>query len=526
MSLHFQRQTAHHRGMDVRLALGVALACWACEAARPPAIPTVVDRAVPDAHVQDAVVDAQADSGMERADTRMPDARPVDAQVPDAMRDADPPDSLVDAAPPDAGPPQRWRLVWADEFDGPAGPLDPAKWTHDVGGDGWGNDQLEFDTDRLTNSAVDGAGHLIITAREEAFGGRRYTSARILTRDRFARRYGRFEARIQLPRGQGIWPAFWMLGANIGNVGWPQCGEIDIMEFRGQNERECTVALHGPGYSGGNPLGAVAPSDTPLPDDFHVFAVEWAPERIQWFVDDRQVFEATPADIPPGTRWVYDHPFFIILNVAVGGRFLGNPDATTQFPQQMRVDYVRVWEDTQLDVPDPPANPLAPDGENQRLSLGLFLEEQADRFVSIDNERTHFWIYENTVQLADDADAVEGQGSHRLIHAGGQWWGAGIHWNDARDLSDWTTLHISLKANDPGFEGLQLRINSAGNRSGAVDVRAFGFCADGAWHSLAIPLAAFEGADLSAVVAPLVFGGGGAVAGAALKVDAVYWSNR
>ena len=528
-------------GMKIMLAAGLTtLALSGCDTTSPPTVPTVIDRSVQDAAADAAIADATladaARSDATSTDAAPTDATPTDATLTDAAVDARLVDARVtdaqvdaspaDASPMDAGPAERWQLVWADEFDGPAGPLDPTRWTHDVGGDGWGNDQLEFDTDRVTNSAVDGDGHLIITAREEAFGGRRYTSARILTRDRFAGRYGRFEARIQLPRGQGIWPAFWMLGTDIGTVGWPTCGEIDIMEFRGQNERESTVALHGPGYSGANPLAAVAPSDTPLPDDFHIFAVEWAPNVIRWFVDEAQVFQATPADIPPGTRWVYDHPFFLILNVAVGGRYLGAPDASTVFPQQMRVDYVRVWEDTELDVPDAPANPLSPDGENQSLNLGLFREGAADRSVPIDNARTHFWIYENTVRLADDADAVEGAQSHRLVHNGGDWWGAGIHWEDARDLSDWTTLHISLKASGAAFEDVQLRINSTENRSGAIDVRAYGFRGDGQWHDLVIPLNAFAGADLSAVIAPLVFGGGGAAAGVGLQIDAVYLSNR
>ncbi len=253
-----------------------------------------------------------------------------------------------DAAPPaDAddllGYP--WRLVWQDEFDGAAGTRpDAARWRADVGGDGWGNNQLEFDTDRTENAALDGQGHLAITARREDYGGRAYTSARLTTLGKFERGYGRFEARLRLPRGQGIWPAFWLLGANFANAGWPGCGEIDIMEVRGQQPRLTRGSLHGPGYSGGANHGREIDAGADLSSDFHVYAVEWDPGRVIWKLDGEVFFTATPADLPEGSDWVYDHPFFIILNVAVGGNYSGNPDGTTTFPQVMLVDHVRVYE--------------------------------------------------------------------------------------------------------------------------------------------------------------------------------------
>ncbi|MEZ4472838.1 MAG: glycoside hydrolase family 16 protein [bacterium] len=248
---------------------------------------------------------------------------------------------------PDAGTGAEasWRLVWSDEFEGAAGtPPDPARWVHDVGGDGWGNDQLEFDTDRVENAAHDGQGNLVITAREEAFGGRAYTSARIKTQGLFAQRHGRFEARIRLPAGRGLWPAFWMLGDDIETVGWPRCGEIDVMEFRGQRPDESTGAVHGPGYEGGQALGGVSTAVADLSLDFHVFSVEWDARGIVWAVDDVVFHRVFPASLPPGAPWVFDHPFFLILNLAVGGSYVGPPDATTVFPQALRVDYVRVYE--------------------------------------------------------------------------------------------------------------------------------------------------------------------------------------
>jgi beta-glucanase (GH16 family) len=246
-------------------------------------------------------------------------------------------------------------ITWRDEFDGPAGTsFDRTKWVADTGGQGFGNKEREFYTTRAENVALDGDGHLVITARVAApsstdtcwYGRCGYTSTRLKTQGVFAQAYGRFEARIRIPRGQGLWPAFWMLGADIGAIGWPQSGEIDIMENIG---REPTIAhgtLHGPGYSGADGIGR---ADT-LPqgayaDDFHVFAVAWKPNEIRWFVDGRQYHRMTPAELPAGKKWVFDHPFFLLLNVAVGGGWPGDPDASTTFPQQMVVDYVRVYRD-------------------------------------------------------------------------------------------------------------------------------------------------------------------------------------
>ncbi|MFZ0391792.1 MAG: glycoside hydrolase family 16 protein [Calditrichia bacterium] len=241
-------------------------------------------------------------------------------------------------------PPQReWRLVWQDEFDGAAGQLpDSAKWTYDIGTD-WGNAQLEYDTDRPENVSLDGQGRLAITARQESYMGSAFTSARIKTQGLFEQAYGRFEASIRLPWGPGIWPAFWLLGANIDSVGWPECGEIDIMESRGQTPNIVHGSLHGPGYSGG---AAVTKSfgfqKSRFDLDFHVFAVEWGPDYIDFYVDETLYQEVKPEDVDGA--WVYNHPFYIILNVAVGGNYVGWPVSTTPFPQTMLVDYVRVYE--------------------------------------------------------------------------------------------------------------------------------------------------------------------------------------
>jgi beta-glucanase (GH16 family) len=242
-----------------------------------------------------------------------------------------------------------WTLVWSDEFDGPNNSRpDPSKWVIETGGNGWGNDELQYYTSRTENARQEN-GNLVIEAMKEQFAGsdgvkRNYTSARLKTEGRFSQRYGRFEARIHIPAGQGVWPAFWMLGDDHLSVGWPACGEIDIMENVGSEPAKIHGSLHGPGYSGANPLTtAYALPKGQFTDRFHVFAIEWEPRVIRFYVDGKLYATKTPADIPEGREWVFDHPFFILLNLAVGGNMPGSPDNTTSFPQRMLVDYVRVY---------------------------------------------------------------------------------------------------------------------------------------------------------------------------------------
>lgn len=233
-----------------------------------------------------------------------------------------------------------WTLVWQDEFDGPE--IDRTKWTFDIGGHGWGNNELQTYTERPENARIE-AGILVIEARKEQFVRRDYTSARLKTQGLHAWTYGRIEARMKLPYGTGIWPAFWMLGADIAQNPWPASGEIDIMEYIGRDANKVYGTVHGPGYSGAGGVGhyITMPAGT-LNEDFHVYAVEWEPEEIRWYVDDTQYFKVTPQSLPG--RWVYDHPFFILINLAVGGNWPGPPDDSTVFPQFLLVDYVRVYQ--------------------------------------------------------------------------------------------------------------------------------------------------------------------------------------
>lgn len=260
--------------------------------------------------------------------------------------------------------PKNFTLVWSDEFNAPNGSApDPKKWTYDLGGDGWGNHELETYTNRRQNSHIEN-GNLVITARKENFEGgdhiaREYTSARLKTLGLFTQAFGRFEARIKIPEGQGIWPAFWMLGNNIGSVGWPKCGEIDIMENIGKEPATVHGSIHGP-LSNGTETDLTAPaklaSGKNFAEGFHVYAVEWEPAEIRFYVDQTQFATFTPQSpitMPGSTTlaspsdsagsWVFDHPYFLLLNVAVGGDWPGSPDDTSTYPQSMLIDYVRVY---------------------------------------------------------------------------------------------------------------------------------------------------------------------------------------
>jgi beta-glucanase (GH16 family) len=242
---------------------------------------------------------------------------------------------------------RKWILTWSDEFTAPT--IDSTKWVMETGGNGWGNHELEYYTARPQNAKQEN-GNLVITAVQEKYTGpdqvaRDYTSARLKTQGKFSQSYGRFEARIRIPHGQGMWPAFWMLGDDIDTVGWPDCGEIDIMENIGKEPAIIHGSIHGHGYPGD--VGIEAPyslsKKKPFSQNFHIYAVEWEPQAIRFYVDKKLYVTRTPADLKPGWKWPFDHPFFLLLNLAVGGDWPGSPDASTTFPQTMLVDYVRVY---------------------------------------------------------------------------------------------------------------------------------------------------------------------------------------
>jgi beta-glucanase (GH16 family) len=258
------------------------------------------------------------------------------------------------SAPAHAKPPRGYTLVWSEEFNLPPGqPPDPAVWTHETGASGYGNGELQnyvSDDDHAhivaDPQATDKRALRILATSDDK---RHYESARLITARKVSCQYGYVEARIRLPAGQGIWPAFWMLGTDIfdPSVGWPRCGEVDIMENIGKDEwlGKNRSSLHGPGYSGGNSLHGDfdLPAGQAFKDRYHVFGMLWTKEAITFSFDGKAFSTQKPSDVA-GKTWAFDHPFFFIANVAVGGGWPGSPDATTQFPQEMRIDYIRLYQ--------------------------------------------------------------------------------------------------------------------------------------------------------------------------------------
>jgi beta-glucanase (GH16 family) len=254
---------------------------------------------------------------------------------------------MATTATSDAAPARPMAATFTEDFNGPAGSAaNSSRWNYETG-DNVNNHEREWYTSGAANGALDGQGHLVITAKKEGghtcwYGPCQYTSSRLTTANKFSAQYGHVETRMQIPRGQGMWPAFWMLGTNIGQsgVGWPKCGEIDIMENVGFEPNTVHGTIHGPGYSGANGIGA-AYNGPVFADGFHTYAVDWSPNSIKWSVDGHVYETRTPADVH-GNQWVFNHPFYIILNLAVGGYWPGDPNGSTPFPARLVVDYVHV----------------------------------------------------------------------------------------------------------------------------------------------------------------------------------------
>jgi beta-glucanase (GH16 family) len=251
---------------------------------------------------------------------------------------------------------RKYQLVWSDEFDSIKGASpDSTKWSFELGAGGWGNQEYEVYTKNTANVSTNGVGSLAITAiKAPTTPYPTYYSGRITTKGLFMQTYGRFEARIKLPYGPGIWPAFWLLSANKDSldannktIGWPQCGEIDIMELNGSKPSIINGTIHGPGYSGGGSIGkSYGLVNDRYDNDYHLFAIEWGKDYIDFYVDDYLYQELTPSSVSGKGDWVYnDHPFYIILNLAVGGLYVTGPTDQTPFPQTMLVDYVRVYKE-------------------------------------------------------------------------------------------------------------------------------------------------------------------------------------
>lgn len=316
-------------------------------------------------------------------------------------------------------------LVWSDDFSGPAGLApDSSKWRMDVGGYGFGHNELQYYTARATNVATDGLGNLAITARRETYSDLghacSYTAGKIETRGLFATIYGSIQARIKLPAGSGLWPAFWAVGADIDQVGSPECGEIDIMENLGRDPYTVYAHIHGPtapATPAGYALGDSTHSAKSLADGFHIYGVNWSPSSIEMTLDGVVYATYGRSSLLGNQRWVFDKPFYLLLNVAVGGDWPGCPDETTSFPATMLVDWVRVYS-----TPEDAAGPVC-----------------AAKNVTVRHDkacRIHFQVY----------DSLSSEVARRLVITGK----AGVvmkrwSWTYAKTSTKWSSVQYTCR---------------------------------------------------------------------------------
>ncbi|MEO1530010.1 MAG: family 16 glycosylhydrolase [Planctomycetota bacterium] len=424
-------------------------------------------------------------------------------------------------------------VVWSDEFNGDS--LDTAIWVHDVGGHGWGNGQLEFNTDRPENSYTKD-GCLVIEARREPFEGNAFTSARLHTKDRFAFRYGTLEARIAFPdTADGVWPAFWMLGANFPGTSWPKCGELDIVEIghkdaikSGTQHRTINSALH---FAGDDEekesLVEWFDAPTDLHDSFHNYRVEWTPESLTFSLDGK-----------PFASWKiteekyseYHKPFFPLLNVAVGSWdhsyvALDTPgEITAEFPAKMRVDWIRLTANEHTSV-HRPAGPLGVFTEKRNVEKAI---EFAPASTPQDElgERATVYLWNNLVEAS--AKPSEGNECWSFKASAGEWFGFGVYLGEVRDLSSYDKGHLHFRIKTKSNVAMKVGVESSFGGESWVPLgdenAKVGFPRDGKWHEVRIPMAQFDAADFEEIQQVFMLAADPFTAPTELSIDDVWWS--
>ncbi|MBN2909595.1 family 16 glycosylhydrolase [Polycladomyces sp. WAk] len=339
-----------------------------------------------------------------------------------------------------------WVQVWSDEFNGNS--VDGSKWNFETG-PGPNNELQLYTTNNVyfendPNNA--GNKYLVIQAKREdkVYNGRtfNYTSARLNTQGKFDFKYGKIEIRAQLPRGQGMWPAFWMLGSDYGQVGWPNCGELDIMEYVGKTPATVYGTLHGPGYNGSTGIGAYHDTPDTISTQFHTYTVEWEPNVIRWYVDGQLYQVRTPHDLD-GRKWVFDHHFFIILNLAVGGDWPGAPDNTTIFPQNYKIDYVRVYQRQNNEYEPAPAKnfiALKAAANDKFVTVDKFV---GDRKLRANRDGASVWEMFEVKDLGNGKVALLSSTDYKFVSVKSD----GSVFADKETVGPWETFQVETQAN-------------------------------------------------------------------------------
>ena len=409
-----------------------------------------------------------------------------------------PVDPVVDETP------EGYALVWADEFNGDA--INFEYWNHELGDGtayglpaGWGNNELQLYTDQATHSGIDktdDVSALRITAVEESAGA--YRSAKLTSQNKISVRFGRVDVKAKMPSGQGIWPAIWMLGDNIDEISWPGCGEIDIVEVLGQEPDRMYSTVHF--TNSDNSLESIQGESNNFGDlssDYHVYTVEWTPEQIRFLLDGTMINElAVEDDMKEFLR-----SFYIILNVAVGGYWPGDPDNTTVFPQQMLVDYVRVYEQIDFVAPDAPALDIAEETIGQILEPNIADHAIQDGFDILGNLEVLVWGGGGEPEVGISDTAVEGDSSLVFNFQGGNWGGGYIKMQDPADMSAYTNVHFSLKLPDD-LTDAEIKLEGPSTDAAVYLINYTGVDVGDGFLEYTIPLADFTDLDVSAVNIP------------------------
>lgn len=400
--------------------------------------------------------------------------------------------------------PEGYALVWADEFNGDA--INFEYWNHELGDGtsyglpaGWGNNELQLYTDQAAHSGIDKTDELSalrITAVEESAGA--YRSAKLTSQNKISVRFGRVDVKAKMPSGQGIWPAIWMLGDNIDEISWPGCGEIDIVEILGQEPDRMYSTVHFTNSE--NSLESIQGESNNFGDlsaDYHVYTVEWTADQIRFLLDGTMISElAIEDDMKEFLR-----SFYIILNVAVGGYWPGDPDNTTVFPQQMLVDYVRVYGQEDFVAPDAPALVIAEETIGQILESNIADHAIQDGFDMLGNLEVLVWGGGGEPEVGISDTAVEGDSSLVFNFQGGNWGGGYIKMQDPADMSAYTNVHFSLKLPDD-LTDAEIKLEGPSTDAAVYLINYSGVDVGDGFLEYTIPLADFTALDASAVNIP------------------------
>lgn len=395
-------------------------------------------------------------------------------------------------------PLDNWVLQWSDEFT--SSEIDSSKWNYDIGtdGDGWGNAELQYYTDRIDNSYIED-GNLVLKAIEEEYEGSSYTSARLNTYELQSFRYGKIETRAKLPKGQGLWPAIWLLGNNYSTDDWPYCGEIDMVELVGGSDRDNII--HGTAHwfnetnDENDSLGeSYTLSSGDFADDYHIFSIIWDHESIEWYIDD-ELYHTV--DISPAEFKEFSRGFYLIVNVAVGGHWPGSPDNTTELPQEMYIDYIRYYTDSTF---EPAAETVISDDEKPGAE---FYPDILDPSFTPFTEGSFVKYGPNSPEITQSEISAVGDYSVAFNYPGDSWGGAYIELVTATDLSIYAENNLVFYAAiDDTITDFELKMESTGGSTSLFIINYTPEVYDENFVKYSIPLADFIDVNLEAVTIP------------------------